>query len=360
MGLKELIAASLAFLPHNYTNVPIDRHVIFQEDIEALVEKSKKLWSENQQYRIDQPSSREKAAELYKQIVKLSNDDKHKEVLLRMQDKLARETFKAAQGLHAYELLPPFGMKLLHDAYGIKSAEQASKLSMQMYKDAISHLEAATTAKQDDAELWLYLGTTHCRFKEYDKALPAFRQCVTLKPDDLRSYLSLWGACAGGKQPGRAMEELNKLPGNAEKKIELLAAGMELSYKEARAVNTRLKIEATTREDKLKAADFLYEISKHRWANEMKKEKYLERDWFLAQYECFFAGSFDLLAAENDEQRLKAFKRFDSAFEEINKGLNDGLGKLENVYHFSVNKKKLIGIDEGEKIYEMLKELRKK
>jgi hypothetical protein len=156
-------------------------------------------------------------------------------------------------------------------------------------------------------------------------------------------------------RPGDFLDELENFRGTEEERVTQLTRGVNEFFDDSRARRVAPRLNIKKQEDALKAAELFYLTSKTRWNRELKKEKISDRDYLDPLYDCFRAGSYEVLLAQNDEQRDAAHKKFTHAFNSINDGMEKALGRIDKSYELVVLQNKAIYIENSDKVYAFLK-----
>ncbi len=360
MGLKELVAASLiAVSTYNthYQDKPKEKPVVQEEDLEKVLEEADKLYARNNPEKKDAPSDHESAAKLYEKVLRGGFDG---DVATKMVDccmHVSSEKFNAAQRLWEFEMHLPSERKALAEKYNIKNLQQARELAKPLYKSAEVHLEKVAKLQPRRAEVWHFLTIAYVRNDAIDKGLDAAKLYTRLKPEDSSGYHLLLGIYMEKGTPGDILDDIKQIDYvEDDVKIAKMTEGVNKVYDDLRTRKVILQLKIDKIDDRKKAAQLFYLTSKTKWAQEMKKEKIAERDFLNPIQDCYRAGSLDVLAAETDEQREAALKRFEDAFSNINKGLDNGLSTLDKAYFQTLFRVKSVAIDGQEKVFELLRE----
>ncbi len=358
MGLRELVAAGIiAFSPVTTLAQDNAKPEQAEEDLDKLIEKAEKLYKRNKDAANSVPSDHKQAIPLYEKIFKLTNKSEHLSRLVECLDTERVGHFNTGQLLWKFSEYNALKRKELLDNYGVKNDEDAKKLAKVYYREAIAYNRRMLELGVQNHEVWRTLGIMHARFGEFDDSIAAYRGFVNLKPTEVEAYKSIIAIYISKGKIGDVQDELENIKGiNNEEKIRLLTAGMNAVFYDMRARKTGLRLNLPAKEDKLKAAKLFYLTSKTRWDEEMKKEDYTQCEFVDSMHDCLRAGSFDLLAAENDEEREQAFQRFEKAYSPINDKMKNSFGRLDTYFAFVILKNKSTHIVDAEKVHELLKQ----
>jgi hypothetical protein len=356
MGLKELLAAGIiAFSPAAAT-AQDGKPEQSEEDLDSLIKEAGRLFARNNPYKPGVPGDREKAIPLLERIVKRSNEEGFGEILLHCRRTAASEKFNEAQRLWAFDQNQQDSIR---KDYQVKTKEESREAAKKLYKDSILQLKHILEADPDtNPKEWWIKGTAHARFGEWDSSADCQRNYLKRAPGEVEAYKSLFIMLYQLRKTGSILDDLEKINLDEKEKISNLVKGMHSAYDEARSLKILVRVRAETKEDRLKAAKLFYLSSKIGWDEEMKKENANDRNFIYPMHDVMRAGSFDLLAAETDEERAAAFKRFEQAYEAINKGMDNAFGELSKYYKFIILTRKSVPMADGEaeKVHEMLKQ----
>jgi len=327
-----------------------------QIDLEKLVAESKDLWKRNKPGKLNVTSDHEQAIRIFEKVARNVPTPENVEALMKMREEEGIIDFNTAQALLNYRFLNGTNKKTLKDTYGIETAEQAGEYAKQMYRVVLEFLEPVAKAKPDREKVWIVIGTSHSRFKEWDEAIVAYRALIALQPKEPNGYKSMFSAYAGKKKTGDLLAELDNIKGmTGDEKLLMLAKGINELYAEFRKTNLRAGVEALSKEDKLSAAKMFYATARAYWKEEMKKEKASDRNFVYPAYACFVAGGFEIIAAESDSEKNTACKTLEKEYNSINNNFENALGRLDAAFQRIVLNNKSVHVEDSEKVHAILK-----
>lgn len=363
MGLKEIIAASLIAVSSydtHYQDKPKDKPAQQEEDLDKILGEAEKLYERNNPASNGTPSDKELAAKLFEKVMKGAFDRDAAKKMFDCCMQVASEKFNHAQKLWEIATIPADERKELVDKYKLKNIDQAHEIAKPIYQSVADHLEKALALRPTRDDLWYFLTISYFRVDKLDKGLDAARVYLRLKPEENRGYHLLFGVYLDKGKPGDVLEELKELPIDENKLYARLAEGVDGVYNDLRTRKAVVQLKIEKKEDMRKAAKLFYLVSKTTWSEEMKKEKLTDRGFSNPLQNCYRAGSLDILASENADELKSALNRFEESFQNINKGLDNGLSTLDKAYFQSVFRAKTLAIFGQEKVMEILKEHYKK
>lgn len=240
--------------------------------------------------------------------------------------------------------------KILKEVYKVETKEQSEALSTEKLRSAVMLIEKAMQNTADAGGI----GALTFKFDDDSLALHWYRRMVIVAPEKSLGYRRLALHYEMQGKLGHVLDEMDELKEVPEdvKRPKIIDAVIAL-------LDTRRKMGLRPKQtldpvENLKKALLLYETSTVRWAREMKKERMVDRDHLAAMEEAFIAGALDYNYSQTDERRSAALKRLETAYNSINGGLDNGLGKLDKAYeHFiKIGRTKVEGAD---KVSEALK-----
>ena len=293
-------------------------------------------------------------------------DKQYEDRLLDSMEAYALEKMYQAQFLFSFEKAGVIrDLSKFH--YKIGTADQAKPVIQQLLHESIDQLKQITQIRPDRSSAWKFLGTNYALSLDWNNALAAYRQFISLRPDDSLAYSSLMSIYQIQNKLFDVIDELDLLNVKAEVKRTKLAEAIISTMDEFKAnitdtaeragadsVGTRFGFR--TVKQAAKGMRALYLTSEVRWEKEMKKEL-TARDYISAIIDLFWAGTLDYNISEN---KGEALQRFVKNYQLINGGMDNGLGRLDKYYEFLVFERKKLTITGSEDVLKALKEHYKK
>jgi len=304
-----------------------------------------------------EPSDFEKAIPLWENVLKYNEKTnilmekkiKAQQSLVKCYVEVGSQKFLEAQVLTQFKKTQE-AARLIKETYNVETDEQAQELSKQRLRRAVELFDKSVEKKRD----YKIAGILTLQYVDSDAELNWSRRMVAVAPDVMFGYRTLITHYQKRGKFGHVLDELDELkevPENVKRlkiidaAIDALDAGRKVGQKPS---STNDPVE------NLKRALLLYETSTARWSREMKKEKITDREPIAAMEEAFIAGTLDYEYSKADERRAAALSRLEKAYNSINEGMDNGLGKLDKAYEHFISRNK-IKIEGSDKVTEALK-----
>ena len=314
-------------------------------ELDRIVREADELYKRNERGGQGIPSDHEKAIPLWEKALELAPSEIHAELyqtkLITCRGTVTTQRISHAKTLAFFEKAAKVRQSA-KEAFGISTPAEAKELQTRFYRDAIEQLDHIVADKPKQIASLATRGLTYVELKEWDYALADYRRVVTLKPDELTGYALLLNAhIAKSGKVFNIVEELKHLKHidslvRARNIAEVGIASFDKFLEMGRKTGAKsANIDIRTRPECMNAATFFYLTAAFRWNKEMKKPL-SSRDFSTPLRDLLLGGSFDFSVREDPQAREQALGRFIDGYDTINKGMDNGLKRLDKLYEDKV------------------------